>query len=127
MIRYLTEEEYKDIMLQDPPADFDLCEQEARQLIDSLTVYRLQPGGLSGLPEFSCNQVKRAMAKAIWLITEAGGYKTYTAKQHQKITAEKVGGYSVNYTAGTNAAQRVQQAVIALLWPTGLMYRGICH
>lgn len=125
MAAYLTPEEYTSLTGKAPPADFESCESEAEQVIDNLTLYRLHPGGPDALPEYPRLQVKQAAAKVIYLIAQAGGYDTYMAKQHQKITAEKVGGYSVNYTDGTNTAQRINQTVTSYLWPTGLLYKGI--
>ena len=123
--RYLSLEEYKLITGQDPAQDYILCEEEAARLIDALTMYRLIPDGLEMYPELIQKQVKAASARIISMIYDAGGYETYIGKMHQKITAEKVGGYSVNYTAGTNIAQRLQQCAISYLAPTGLLYRGI--
>lgn len=100
----------------------------AQNLIDSITRYAVAKNGISAFDDFTQNQIKMAVCAQADYLAYIGIDAATTGRAGTSFT---VGNVSVNYgsrygnTQTTGAAISVAPAALALLEPTGLIYRGI--
>lgn len=96
----------------------------ASDLIDSVTRYKIQRGGLSALPAYTQALVKKATAAQILYTYQYGMESTMTGQAGQGFTVGKVHVDS-GKTEQTAAQMMISPAVSVYLEQSGLMERSV--
>lgn len=123
---YVTAEYYKDAFMGEPVADADfpsLCER-AGEIVEEMTMYRLNPTTLSIMPADTQERIKKAVCAQIEYLDANGGSDMDTGDGLQSAGLGKF-----NYSKATNADGSTTQSIYSpramrILAPTGLLYRG---
>ena len=127
---YITYQEYTSIYgtpsISDQ--DFPIYAQQASDLIDSITQYRIvQCGGISALPAWMQELVRKAAAAQVLYFIQIGLETVLTGQTGQSFTVGKVSvsGGSLSNGNLTGAQLITSPQTTALLEQTGLMFRGV--
>lgn len=108
--------------------DFPMYAQQASDLIDSMTQYRIaQCGGISALPPWIQELVQKATAAQVLYFTQIGLETVLTGQAGQSFTVGKVSvsGGALSSTTTKPGALMVSPFALSLLEQTGLMFRGV--
>lgn len=129
---YITYDEYV-AYYGTPPiqeSDFTVYAEQASDLIDALTEYRIMQGGLSALPDLVQRLVKKATAAQVLYFIQNGGMESVESGQSGQgfsVGKVRVDGGS-RYSAENNSrrgALMISPMARALLEQTGLMERVV--
>lgn len=108
--------------------DFPMYAQQASDLIDSMTQYRIvQCGGVSALPPWIQELVKKATASQVLYFAQIGLETVLTGQTGQSFTVGKVSvsGGSLSNGNLSGAQLMISPQAQSLLEQTGLMFRGV--
>lgn len=108
--------------------DFPMYAGQASDLIDSITQYRIvRRGGLSALPAWIQELVRKATAAQVLYFTQLGLETVLTGQVGQSFTVGKVSvsGGGLAGEGHTGAQLMVSPQAAALLEQTGFMFRGV--
>ena len=110
--------------------EFNVLSNQATDLIDSITQYRIvQGGGIAALPPLWQELEKKATAAQVLYFTQNGMDTVLTGESGQGFTVGKVHvdgkGASGTGSGNTAAQSMVSPFAIALLEQTGLMRRDV--
>lgn len=109
------------------PDNFALLESRAAAIIDELTRDQINwAGGLSLLPAFTQDRVKKSVAEQVQTIIQNGGE---TVLAGQELASVGIGKFNYSVSPASSGTVMiggvpVSQMVIIYLAPTGLMFRG---
>ena len=104
--------------------EFPVYAELASDLIDSVTRYKIQRGGLSALPAYTQTLVKKATAAQILYTYQYGMESTMTGQAGQGFTVGKVHVDS-GKAEQTAAQMMISPAVSVYLEQSGLMERSV--
>mgnify|MGYP000869323556 CR=1 FL=1 len=113
-------ETYKGVSVDE--TDFPTLEIRASEIIDELTMHKVKQGSLDTYSPFIQEQFKKAMCAQIEYIDSIGGVDVLDEQPMQSMALGKFNysGQNTN-TGNSNVSPRVK----SLLFPTGLLYRGL--
>jgi hypothetical protein len=125
---YITIEYYRTDYIGEEVADDSTLQKyinQASDIIDSLTKYRIAMVGLDKLPVFVQNQVKKATAAQAeyYALHESTNIGVYD----DDASSASIGSF--NYSKGSKTLTRQQEMInpktTSYLAPTGLMFTGV--
>lgn len=126
---YITKEYYDSVYKGTPISDggtFDRLAARATDIVDMLTNHQLLGTELSKWPELIQGQIKKATAAQVEYLLTQGESKAMGAGEYGQVSA---GNFSYGGRAGKESLSREElmtsAAVLNLLSPTGLLYRGV--
>lgn len=127
---YITYQEYTSIYGTPPigEQDFPIYAQQASDLIDSITQYRIvQCGGISALPPWMQELVRKATGAQVLYFMQLGLETVLTGQTGQSFTVGKVSVSGGGLSSGnlTGAQLMISPQASAMLEQTGLMSRGV--
>lgn len=103
--------------------DFPALELRASEIIDDITMYRVAQSSLGSYSELIQTQFKKAVCAQIDYIDSMGGIDVLDEAPMQSAGIGKF-----NYSGGnssTGSKDNTSPRVTSLLFPTGLLYRGL--
>lgn len=122
---YVDEKFYLDEFKGEPvdSTDFPILESRAAEIIEELTMYRVNEVSMTNLPTNTIKAVKKAVCAQIEYLDANGGIDIDSGNA---IQSGSVGKFS--FTKGGNNTGEVQSIYSPrakrILYPTGLLYRG---
>lgn len=110
--------------------DFDRYEQRAEEVVDQLTGYVIRQRGLDTFSEFIRGQIRLAVAaqvefyvlEGITVATDGVVQDNFTVG---KVSVSSGSGRASSSRAGSLGGRSACPKTVALLAPTGLLYRGV--
>ncbi len=125
----LTYEYYSNEFMGEPvsEADFSPLLKRAEEIVEEMTVYRLNPTSFLAMPSWIQTKVKDAICAEVEYLDANGG-----ADMDNGSDLQSAGLGKFSYTRAAGASGSVQQSVYApraqrILAPTGLLSRrGVC-
>lgn len=123
---YITEDYYNSTLKGEPvdSADFPkLCDM-AEEIIEQMTMYRINSSSFKTMPEDTQERVKKAICAQIEYLDANGGSDMENGADLQSVS---LGRFNYSKSASSNGS--TQQSIYSpraqrILFPTGLLYRG---
>ena len=120
---YITYEDYMHYgasfeILED---EFPTLAERASDIIDEITMYKLQKGVFDVLTDYDKKQVKRATCAQLEFLYYNGVDSAFNGSINGSY---HIGSTSITRDTG-NGNSRVSPLAYKLLFPTGLLYRGV--
>lgn len=105
-------------------ADFPALSDRASEIIEEMTVYRLNPTTFEAMPEDVRDKIMKAVCAQIEYLDANGG-----SDMDNGADLQSAGLGKFNYSVASGASGSTQQSIYApraqrILAPTGLLYRG---
>ena len=120
---YVTQDYYEDIFLGEPVADADFPNllMRAEEMVEEMSMYRLNNATFSAMPEEIQEKVKKAVCAQIEYLDANGGSEVDTGNLLQSAS---LGKFSYNRTSGASENIFYAPRALRYLASTGLLYRG---
>lgn len=123
---YVTLEYYKNTFHGESvdDSDFPAISDRASELVEEMTLYRLNPTAFESMPEEMQALVKKAVCAQIEYLDANGG-----SDLDNGVDLQSAGLGKFNYSVASDGSGGTQQSMYAprsqrILTPTGLLYRG---
>lgn len=123
---YVDEQFYYDKFNGEPvdASDFpSLCER-AGEIIEEMTMYRVTPVTILGMPEETQERIKRAVCAQIEYLDANGGSDMDNGTDLQSAGLGKFNYSRAAGSDGSSAQSMYSPRARRILFPTGLLYRG---